>query len=163
MARGIRGHPGAPVWGSGAMNFCGQCHWLYFFGFGFPVSFVSYFCLAPSFQCRRPRMTLDFANFYYSLMKFSISFCPFISFLKTLKELTQFPGPRFIDAGVFALFFPLFVLTVRPIFLCLPLSPEKIPPCRQQEPSQKPCSNSAKLSKTVTCVTNVVENFGLII
>ncbi|CAK9004665.1 unnamed protein product [Durusdinium trenchii] len=38
-------------------------HWLYFSGFGFPVSFVSYFC------------------------------------------------PRFIDAGVFALFFPLFVLT----------------------------------------------------
>eukprot|EP00434_Breviolum_minutum_P000367 symbB.v1.2.000309.t1/scaffold6.1/size569917/12 len=38
-------------------------HWLYFFGFGFPVSFVSYFC------------------------------------------------PKFIDAGVFALFFPLFVLT----------------------------------------------------
>jgi len=40
-----------------------ECHWLYFFGFGFPVSFVSYFC------------------------------------------------PRFIDAGVFALFFPVFVLT----------------------------------------------------
>lgn len=38
-------------------------HWLYFFGFGFPVSFLSVLC------------------------------------------------PRFIDAGVFALFFPLFVLT----------------------------------------------------
>ena len=42
---------------------CGQHHWLYFSGFGFPVSFISYFC------------------------------------------------PRFIDAGVFALFFPLFLLT----------------------------------------------------
>ncbi|CAJ1334606.1 unnamed protein product [Effrenium voratum] len=38
-------------------------HWLYFFGFGFPVSFVSVLC------------------------------------------------PRFINTGVFALFFPLFVLT----------------------------------------------------
>jgi hypothetical protein len=25
------------------------CHWRYFFGFGFPVSFVSYFCPCPSF------------------------------------------------------------------------------------------------------------------